>query len=192
MRLSLLFTAACVLGLGGGIGFSEISLRNGSVFGALSIGPWRVSTKAGAIDADPYTRASLERSGEIALAQGEGLQFIARTDDSGAPLRVSCSYVVGSHTPAARYWTLSLVDRDGFPIENPARRYGFRSSEILRNGDQSFEIAIAPDVRPGNWLPAGAAGNFLLVLRLYDSPLSATAAGIEASAMPHIALERCA
>jgi hypothetical protein len=192
LRSSLFFTLACAVGLGGGVGLSELSLANGGFFGATSIGPWRVSTKAGAVDADPYTRAALERSGEIPIALGEGLQFVARVDDKGSPLRAACSYIVGTHTPAARYWTLSLVDRHGFPVENPARRYGFRSSEILRAGDQSFEIAVSADAHSGNWLPIGAGGNFALVLRLYDSPLSATAAGIEKAAMPNIAIERCA
>ena len=43
-----------------------------------------------------------------------------------------CVYRVGPRAPAARYWTLGVVDRNGFPIENPAGRYVLRSSEILR------------------------------------------------------------
>ena len=111
---------ACVIGLAVGLWATAASLRSGRGFDAATIGAWTVSEKAGAPDADPYTRANLERSGEIPLAAGEGLQFIARTDDSGAALDPRCAYLVGHTTPPARYWTLSLIDRQGFPVENPA------------------------------------------------------------------------
>ena len=191
MRPTIFFLLAAAAGLAGGIALSQFSLANGSSFDVIAIGPWRVATKAGAVDADPYTRASLELSGEVPLALGEGLQFIAGVDDNGAPLTASCAYRIGPHMPAARYWTLSVIDRKGFPIENQAHRYGFRSSEILRGADQGFEISVSRKVRAGNWLPIGAPGGFRLALRLYDSPLSATAGGIEKSAMPHIEAERC-
>ena len=141
---------------------------------------------------DPYTRAGLERSGEIPLALGEGLQLVARVDDAGRPLDPRCVYHVGSRIPAARYWTLSLVDREGFPVENAAGRYGFRSSEILRDADGDFSIFVSASAHAGNWLPIGAPAPFALVLRLYNSPLSATAGGIEKNAAPSIAREGCA
>jgi hypothetical protein len=183
---------ACALGLALGLWSSRAILANGAPFGVVVIGPWSVAAKAGSPEADPYTRAGLERSGEIPLALGEGLQLVARADDSGRHLDPRCTYRVGSHTPAARYWTLSLVDRAGFPVENAAGRYGLRSSEILRDGEGGFSIFVSPSAHSGNWLPIGAAVPFLLVLRLYDSPLSATAGGIDKSAAPSIARESCA
>jgi len=183
---------ACVLGLVLGVWSSRAILAYGAPFGVVDIGPWRVAAKAGSVDADPYTRAELERSGEIPLALGEGLQLIARNDDAGRPLNPRCVYRVGSHTPAARYWTLSIVDRQGTPIENAAGRYGFRSSEILRAGDGSFSVFVSGLAHIGNWLPIGAPEPFLLVLRLYDSPLSATAGGIDRSTVPAIERIGCA
>ena len=184
--------AACLLGLALGLWASETILANGGPFGVVAIGPWSVATTAGAIEADPYTRASLERSGEIPLALGEGLKMIARVDDAGRPFDPRCTYRVGSRVPAARYWTLSLVNADGYPVENAAGRYGFRSSEILRDADGGFSIAVSATAHAGNWLPIGAPAPFALVLRLYDSPLSATAGGMEKSATPAIARENCA
>ena len=81
---------------------------------------------------------------------------------------------------------------DGFPVENAAGRYGFRSSEILRGADSGFSIFVSASAHAGNWLPIGAPAPFALVLRLYDSPLSATAGGIEKSAAPSIVREGCA
>lgn len=182
---------ACVIGLVLGLSATAWSLRYGRGFDAATIGAWTVSEKAGTLEADPYTRAALEQSGEIPLALGEGLQFIARTDDSGAALSPSCAYLVGRTTPPARYWTLSLVDQLGFPVANAAARYGFRSSEIQRGADGGFLIAVSSSPHSGNWLPVGSNGRFALVLRLYDSPVSATAAAIEKDALPRIVRESC-
>ncbi len=182
---------ACALGLALGLWASRAILAYGAPFGVVDIGPWRVAVTAGSIEADPYTRAELERSGEIPLALGEGLQLVARVDDAGRRLDPHCTYRVAPRTPAARYWTLSLVDRNGFPIENAAGRYGFRSSEILREGDGAFSIFVSASAHSGNWLPIGAVRPFLLVLRLYDSPLSATAGGIEKSTAPSIERVGC-
>ena len=41
----------------------------------------------------------------------------------------------------------------------------------------------------GDWLPVGAAGRFALALRLYDSPLGATA-GDRQTAAPRVTRER--
>ena len=185
-------SVAGAIGVALGLWASRAILADGGPFGVVAIGAWRVAIKAGSLEADPYTRAGLERSGEIPLALGEGLQLVARVDDARQPLDPRCSYRVGSRTPAARYWTLSLVDREGFPVENAAGRYGFRSSEILRDADGGFSIFVSASAHAGNWLPIGAPDPFALVLRLYDSPLSATAGGIEKSAAPSIVKEGCA
>ena len=42
--------------------------------------------------------------------------------------------------PQARYWTLSLLDPAGFPVADPAERYGFTSAEVLRNVDAPVAI----------------------------------------------------
>jgi hypothetical protein len=183
---------AAALSLAIGLAITERMLRNGGPFDVVKIGAWNIATRAGATDADPYTRASLERSGEIPLALGEGLQLIARDDDLGRALDPRCAYRLGPRAPSARYWTLELVDLDGFPVDNPANRNVFRSSEILREADGSFSIWVSATAHAGNWLPIGAAGAFSLVLRLYDSPISATSGGIEKTTAPTIAREGCA
>jgi hypothetical protein len=182
---------ACVIGLAVALWATVVSLRNARGFDAATIGPWTVSEKAGSIAADPYARAAVARSGEIPLALGEGLQFIAHADDTGAALSSRCIYLVGRATPPTRYWTLSVIDLQGFPIENPMQRYGFRSSEVLRRSDGGFVIAVSATARPGNWLPIGANGRFALALRLYDSPFGATAGDVEKDTMPRIVRESC-
>jgi hypothetical protein len=182
---------AGAIGLAVGLWSAESVLSANQGLESARIGAWTAATKVGTSEADPYTRATIEQSGEIALAPGEGLQLIAPVDDTGATLNPRCSYVVGHKVPAARYWTIGVVDRRGFPINNPAGRTVFRSGEILRDSEGGFAIAVSPEARPGNWLPIGANQPFYLVLRLYDSPFSATAAAIDKDALPHIVRENC-
>jgi hypothetical protein len=183
--------AAGAIGLALGVAASGWILAD-PPFGAVTIGPWRVAAKAGSLEADPYTRAALARSGEIPLALGEGLKLVARVDSAGRPLDRRCLYRVGTHTPASRYWTMSLTDADGYPVENAAGRYGFGSSEILRDGDGSFSVYVSALAHSGNWLPIGHVQTFALALHLYDTPLAASAGGIEKSSVPTIEREGCA
>jgi len=187
LRVLLLLAAGVALGLWS----AEAVLRNGPPFGVAAAGPWRLETRAGVADADPYTRAELARGGEIPLALGEGLQLVARVDDDGAKLDSRCVYSLGPRVPPARFWTLEIADRDGYPLDNPDGRTTFRSGELLRSGDGAFTIRIGAQVQPGNWLPVGAKTGFELVLRLYDTPLSAVGDEIQRSAVPRILRERC-
>jgi len=187
--LKILLTMAAALALG--LSITAYALSGVSPFDSVRLGPWIVRAHAGSMQADPYTRAILERSGEIPLANGEGIQMIAWTDDAGRELDSRCIYSIGPRVPAARYWTLSLIDKRGIPVANLAERYVFRSSEILRSGGGGFAIAVAAEVQPGNWLPIGAPGRFGLALRLYDSPLGATAGEIERSTAPGITRIGC-
>ena len=182
---------ALALGLAGGVALSVYALSRPSPFDTVRLGAWELAAHAGSVEADPYTRATLARDGEIPLALGEGLQWIARADDEGRALDARCTYEVGPHTPSARYWTLGVVDSGGFPIANPAERYVFRSSEILRSGDGAFVIAVSAEPQPGVWLPVGAPGRFALALRLYDAPLGATPGAMDPGSAPRVTRTHC-
>lgn len=179
------------MGLTLGLWASAFVLSGPSPFDRVQVGPWEIAAQAGSMNADPFELASLERSGEIPLAVGEGLQLIARTDDAGLPLDSRCVYRIGPHAPEARYWTLSPIDFKGWPIGNAADRLGLRSSEIVRNGAGEFAVIVAAEAQPGNWLPIGTRGPFALALRLYDTPLGATASKIDRAAPPTITTLRC-
>lgn len=161
-------------------------------FAAIDVGPWRVAPRTGSAEIDPYSRAQLARSGEIAIAHAEGLSFLAQTDSDGRRLDARCSYVLSGSVPDSRYWSLTLVSPSGALVDNPAKRYGFTSAELLRAADGSFEIAVARHARPGNWLPAETPGDFDLVLRLYDTLLDFGTSKLDARALPRIARGDCA
>jgi hypothetical protein len=166
-------------------------LQKGPIFGVVSAGPWTTAPKSGSLDVDPYSEAIEARSAELPLGSAEGLTFIARTDSNGAPLRPHCDYDVLGSVPSTRYWTLTLVSPHGFLIDNSAKRFGFTSAELVRAADGTFDIAIARQARPGNWLPLGRAQPFMLMLRLYDTLLDFGTSKVDASAMPKIVMGDC-
>ena len=174
-----------------GLGTTWATLTRSTAFGAISIGAWTAWPKTGTPGIDPYARAAMARSGELPIGLGDGVAFFAQADDQGKSFDGRCDVDVSGITPAARFWTLTLYDRDGKLVANAVNRFGFTSQEILRNNDSSFTIRLGPRARYGNWLPTGGVGHYILVMRLYDTPVGvATRAGREAP-MPSIITRDC-
>ena len=174
-----------------GLGSTYFALSRGAAFGPLTIGSWTAWPKSGTVDADPYVQASIARIGRLPTALGDGLAFTATSDDRGRPLDGRCEAVLSGVTPAARFWTLTLYNRDGELVANSVNRFGFTSQEIVRHADGSFEIVVAPRANAGNWLPTGGIERYVLVLRLYDTPVGvSTKAGREVP-MPSVNVRGC-
>jgi hypothetical protein len=190
VRLLIDIAIALVLAVTVGVSTAWYAIDRGFIFGAVTAGAWTAWPAAGGADADPYSLATLARTGEVPLGAGEGIAFTAEDDSAGTPLSGTCTYEVVGQTPAARLWTLTAYDSDGRLMVNAARRSGFHSREILRRPDGSFVITVSPEVAPGNWLPVGRVDHFRLVLRLYDTPLT-TGSRIADLTMPDIRKERC-
>lgn len=191
MRLltSTLFALAVAAAVG--LGLTYFALTRGAAFGALTIGSWTAWPKTGTADADPYARATIARTGQLPIALGDGVSFTARSDDNGKRLDGRCNVVLSGVTPAARFWTLTLYNRDGELVTNSIERFGFTSQEIVRHADGSFEITVSPRANPGNWLPTAGVERYSLVLRLYDTAVGvATKAGREVP-MPNIETRSC-
>ena len=191
MRLLLGSLFALAIAAVIGLGATWLALSRGTAFGAIAIGAWTAWPRTGTQDADPYARAIISRSGELPVGSGDGVAFYARTDDAGQPLDGRCDVLLSGTTPQARFWTLTLYDPEGRLVANSAQRQGFTSQEIVRNADGSFDILVGPRARPGNWLPTGGVDKYLLVLRLYDTPIGmASRTGSEAP-MPSVTKRAC-
>ena len=191
MRLLLGSLFCFALAAAIGLGSTWFALSQGVSFGGLHIGAWVAKPKSGTIDIDPYARASVERSGALPVGLGDGVTFIARTDDNQRPLDGRCDVVISGTTPQARFFTITIYDLSGKLISNALNRSGFTSQELLRRGDGAFEVSIGPRSRPGNWLPTSGVENYVIFLRLYDTPVGVqTRAGRE-TPMPTVTTGRC-
>ena len=153
MRLLLgsLFTFMVAAAVG--LGSTWFALTRGAAFGTLQIGAWTARPKTGTADIDPYARAAIARIGALPVGLGDGVAFLARTDDQGHPLDGRCDTLISGTTPPARYFTLTLYEPDGKLAANSLDRQGFTSHELIRNQDGSFEITVAPRTRAGREAP---------------------------------------
>jgi len=183
--LGLLFALAVAAIVG--LGATWLALTRGVAFGAVPIGSWTAWPKTGTRDIDPYARATIARSGDLPIGSGDGVAFVARRDASGRPLDGRCDALVSGITPQARFWTLTLYDPLGRLVGNAIDRQGFTSQEIVRHGDGSFDIVVAPRSRPGNWLPTNGVERYVLVMRLYDTPVGVATRAAREAPMPVIA-----
>lgn len=191
MRLIALTLLALMIATGVGLGTTWMTATRGTDLGTLTIGAWTARPRTGTSEIDPYARASIARSGELPVGTGDGVAFVATTDDAKRPLDGRCDVVVSGVTPAARFWTLTLYDPKGRLVPNALQRYGFTSQEILRGADGAFEVRIASRSRAGNWLPTGALERYVLMLRLYDTPVGVATRTQRDAPMPAIATKGC-
>src|SRR5262249_11110301 len=146
---------------------------------------------AGTADIDPYARAEIERRGELPVGLGDGVSFVARSDDDGRALDGRCDATVSGMTPQARFFTITLYDPEGKLVANAVSRHGFTSQELVRRTDGSFEISVGPRARPGNWLPSGGIERYVLTLRLYDTPVGISTRASRETPMPAITQGQC-
>ena len=191
MRLLLTTLLALVIATAVGLGLTYATATRGTDLGTLKIGAWTARPKSGTSDVDPYSRATIARSGELPISTGDGIAFSATSDDKNKPLDGRCDVVVSGVTPAARFWTLTLFDRKGHLVANSLQRYGFTSQEIMRASDGTFEIHIASRSRAGNWLPTGGIERYALMLRLYDTPVGVATRTQRDAPMPAITTTGC-
>ncbi|MDB5619951.1 DUF1214 domain-containing protein [Tardiphaga sp.] len=191
MRLILLSLLALAIAAATGLGLTWTTATRGTDLGTLTIGAWTARPRTGSSDIDPYARAAIARSGELPIGTGDGVAFTATTDDSKKLLDGRCDVVVSGVTPAARFWTLTLYDTKGRLVPNALQRYGFTSQEIVRGVDGAFEVRITSRARAGNWLPTGALERYVLMLRLYDTPVGIATRTQRDAPMPAINTVGC-
>ena len=191
MRLLFGSLLALIIATAIGLGATWYVLAKGTPFGALTVGAWTAWPKMGTQEIDPYARAEVARNGELPISSGDGVAFFASSDDLKRPLDGRCVVTVQGITPPARFWTLTLYDREGQLIANSVDRHGFTSEEITRQNDGAFTITIAPRARPGNWLPTGGIEHYTLVLRLYDTPVGVATRAAREAPMPAVSVQSC-
>jgi hypothetical protein len=118
------------------------------------------------------------------MGLGDGVSFIAKSDDAGRPLDGRCDVLISGTTPQARFFTLTLYGLDGRLIANSINRHGFTSQELVRKADGRFDVVVAPRARPGNWLPTSGVERYLLIMRFYDTPVGIATRAEREAPMP--------
>lgn len=191
MRLILITLVTLIIATTVGLGTTWMTATRGVNVGTIKIGPWTARPKTGTSDIDPYSRASVARSGELPVGTGDGVMFTATTDDTGRRLDGRCDVIVKGVTPAARFWTMTIYDQRGRLVANSLQRYGFTSQEIVRASDGSFELRVTSRSRAGNWLPTGGLDRYTLALRLYDTPVGVGTRTQKDAPMPSIMTVSC-
>lgn len=191
MRLILITLITLVIATTVGLGTTWMTATRGVNVGTIKIGAWTARPKTGTSDIDPYSRASVARSGELPVGTGDGVMFTATTDDTGRKLDGRCDVVIKGVTPAARFWTMTIYDLKGQLVANSLQRYGFTSQEIVRASDGGFELRVTSRSRAGNWLPTGGLDRYTLALRLYDTPVGVGTRTQKDAPMPSIMTVSC-
>jgi hypothetical protein len=184
---------AFMLALSLGLGSAWYMIAEGSPLTTGQIGPWSVWYSAGNPEPDPYTKAYQARTGRLPITSTNGLYYYARTDQAGDPLNSECDYLVDGQPINAAWWSFAVYDERGQLIPNKANRHSFNRTDIVRRANGSFRIVLAPNARPGNWLPTGDSGSVQLVLRIYGPRnFNATVKGRQLEhRLPSIVKVRC-
>jgi hypothetical protein len=128
----------------------------------------------------PYllTRAVTQMTAMGANVPEEAMYFIAHRDGTGALLdganRYTLTFPAGQLPPVEPhgFWSVTLYNREGYLVDNPAARYVIRpdSAGLRPDADGSLTLHLQADRpadgRAANWLPA-PTGRFFITLRVY-------------------------
>lgn len=171
MRSLVKWFAVVLIGivLGGGLAIYQV--RNGGLGNDIAIGPWTTGRDIGTADADMKTRAIVALRGLLALPKEEARYFTASTDSAGRPLSGKCSYTIAGGAIEARWWSITLYDRQGWLIPNRWHRHSIGSARVpAGNPDDAangWTVTVSPDQSAGLWIPTATDGPFELTLRAY-------------------------
>lgn len=168
LRFVVQILSAIILGLG----LTAIALSTGSGLAAKRQNGWISWEQAGHINADPYTRAFIAKTGQLPIPGQIANTYYALSDNAYRRLHTSCTYRVESPAVAARWWSIAAYNHDGLIFSNDLNRYSFNASNSLIHFDGSFRIYLSQTPSPENWIPLGNSGPFILVFRLYRAELT--------------------
>lgn len=190
-RRPLYIAIVLLVAFGGGIGATLLALQITRAYGAVAIGPWKAYPLAQTIEADPYTKSHRANAGRLLYGTAEGLSFTAERDSAGDRLVAACDYRISGNMPTARFWTLYSAGRDGWVTKpKDIRPTALNSRILLRSPEGGLDIKLSRKAKPFNWLALDEAGEFVLVLSLFDTPI-ASSTGLIDIEMPQITKIGC-
>jgi hypothetical protein len=184
-----LYVGAVILGAALGVSTALLAVSGSLSTASVDNGIWSTNLTIGSADAGPYTRASIALNGTLALKHTETIYFSADSDEEGDALTSRCTYVLEGRDPAARWWSVTVYDTDGYLLPQANGRYSVSKSSVMRSQGGTFQIALTRDGNGPNGLPTGP-GDFTLTLRLYN-PTPALASAPDKATLPKIKKGSC-
>jgi hypothetical protein len=163
----VLYVGAVALGLALGVGTARVAISNSLSGNVINNGIWSTDLTIGSSEAGAYTRASIALNGTLALKRSETIYYSADRDADGDTLTSNCNYVLEGRDPAARWWSVTVYDSDGYLLPEAKGRYSVSKTSVLRSQGGAFQIALTRDGRGANGIATGT-GDFTMVLRLYN------------------------
>jgi len=144
---------------------------------AQIINGWQMNTNTMGVYGNYYLkRAQVAMIGLGANLPEDAIYPINIGDSEGKPLTRSSKYVLhfskAELPPVNAFWSVTLYDKDGFPVANSLNRFALGDRDELKfNADGSLDLYFQNE-NPGpgkepNWLPAPKDA-FNLLMRLYS------------------------
>jgi hypothetical protein len=190
LRTALKWSACAVVGLALGVGAAVQQIRTSALGDEIRIGPWSTGRDIGTVDASLATRATVALRGLLALPKEEARYFTARTDSAGNALLGRCTYVITGAMPAARWWSITIYDREGWLIANSRNRHSIGSVATTTNSSAT-DIVIGLGSEGPDGIDPETSGPFELTLRLYR-PSGVVADNPADAVLPEIESRGCA
>lgn len=139
-------------------------------------GWWMPTGAIGYFGADYSMRAVCALYGGWFNRPEDAIYARVSKDHEGRPLSGATSYVLqfpsGQTPPVDGFWSVTLYDDKGLPVENALKRYALGDRSRMRLNDDGSLTIYVQNKSPGadkesNWLPA-PEGVFELALRCYS------------------------
>jgi len=167
MKPWLRYTICAIVGVFGGGAIAGLSVRAGALGSGVAIGPWTTGTDFGTVQASAKTRAVVALRGLLALPASEARYYTAAADDAGRLLDGRCRYRLSGGALPAKWWSITVYDGAGYLVKNDAGIYSLGSAALGPDEQERWSVVLAPDRRPGHWLPTGKIDHVELTLRVY-------------------------
>ncbi|AWW73731.1 hypothetical protein CD351_04755 [Erythrobacter sp. KY5] len=152
---------------------------------------WTTDPDIGSDNANMLLRAHTARRGLFALNRSEAIYYTRSTDDTGRPLSARCYYRIDGGELPAKWWSITIYAADAFLPRNDTGAYSINKSSLEQN-DAAWSALLSNKKvgETGNWISTDQAGEFDLVLRLYE-PDEDLLASVVAADFPRIRRLSC-
>ncbi|MEM0899583.1 MAG: hypothetical protein AAGI92_06485 [Pseudomonadota bacterium] len=158
-------------------------------FSTIKLDGWTAQLQNGGGDTDPYLRASIARSGELALGDAEGLRFTRLLDDDEDRLHGACDYQITDLDTDARAWALSAIaSRSDADVRS--RKTIVTSGTAIAFDNAPWMVLLSSSLKPGVWASPPAENEFDLELILIDTSIG-TSLGISTPSLPSVTKLGC-